>query len=397
MIRKVIFLFLLCGLCDLCGENFTHELMLGYQFSTGVTENKITRNRPYLFASTQIEPSNYSINIAARFWGDTVDGKGGVELREFMIDWLFDHSSVQIGTQEVCWGETFGVFIADIVNSRDLTDPLLNEPCWFRRAAAMVNVKYANEGFNLQLLLTPIPRNNLLPDKNSFFDVLPEMFAATPVQKLKKFHPGRAGKDAEYGGKIGYLFDCGFDASLFFLRHWNRNVVYALEPQGLRPLSRQVSTCGLSFSQVFELTVFRGDLLYHHHTPWDGAIFGFPVRENVLEGVLGVDRTTADGWIFGAQAHTTVWKRDELFAVSAQMIKDFYDCPWQIELFIYAGVNTSDFWIQPKVIWCGPEGWEVSLRADVIFGKQTTGTISDGLLAPFRDKDRVFLWVKRLF
>src|SRR5262249_42219820 len=140
-----------------------------------------------------------------------------VDIRSLFYERTSEKWTLKVGFQEVAWGETFGFFIADFINPRDLTDPFFNELSYVRIPVFMINVKFFREPWNFQIIATPIPMNNRLPAKGDPFDVFPGPLQSAEILRPPVFQVNRWGEDIEYGGRVGYFFEStGVDVSLFY-------------------------------------------------------------------------------------------------------------------------------------------------------------------------------------
>lgn len=381
---------------------------LGYQFASGLVEDGVTRNRPYIELRGRYDPEFsegycddvlYAYEAAARLWYDAAINEGRVDIRSAKMQRLGDTTSLVVGFQEIAWGETFGVFIADIVNPRDLTDPLFNEIAWQRRPVFAINGQLFDDPWSFQVIVTPVPRHNLLPGRNSAFYLFPPALAAAPLVPLPDYNFDDFGHDAEYGGRLGFLFKSGLDLSAFYYRHWNRNPIWAVQALGgtpsLVPVLDRIHTMGTSFTKAKDEIVYRGDLLVHVQQPWSPAAFGTVVRRDVWQMILGLDTLSAESWNWGAQVHVDHWKESTLLWVSGQASRVLCKGKREVEIFVFKGLNNHDFWVQPRLTWNLEKGVTVSLRADIVSGTTRTGGARDGIVGPFKDKDRLFLWITR--
>lgn len=363
----------------------------------GVQEDGVTRNRPYAFVDVTRALSHQcdttaTVEGAVRTYYDAASNTGGADVRALNYQYLSARQCLVVGFQEICWGETFGVFIADIVNPRDYTDPLLNDPDWFQRSVCAINWQYFYGPWTLQLVATPIPTSMLLPRKGDPFFALPQQIGDTPIKPL----PGRhALKDAEGGCRIERLLNCGFDVSAFYYFHWNRNPVYAYKVSDtelvLQPLSERVHSCGVTFTKACEDLVFRGDAVYHFDQPWNNIAFGFPETMGVAQLILGVDNIGAEGFSWGLQYHIDAWEGAVLESLSLQACKAFDR--HRLQAFFYKGLNTQDMWFQPQYVFMPNPHLSISLRADLVAGTDLRHNMRDGFLGPLAGKDRILLWV----
>lgn len=389
------------------------ELEFGYQSSMLTEDGTFSRNRVYAFAKHRTSaysltsPTRWTFDAAFRGWADYVDWEHPPELepdiRALSLSRADDHTDIQLGFQQIAWGETFGFPIADVVNPRDLRDPYFFEMDWIRRANFTANVQVMFDNLRLQAVATPVPRNNVLPERGSAFDPFPELLDGIPLAPQRSFPIDRWGQDGEYGGRVGYLFDFGLDVALLYLYHWNRTPVVELQLVNFQPVlvpvQERIHTAGLTFSKAFEDWVLRGDTVVHFEEPLIDDQLGAPDRITHVQSVLGADVTTETEWTFGGQVHYDhrdgappgAAPRDANRQwVSARIQKLLFDGDLEPQIFAFVGLDNSDRWVQPRIDWHVMDPWTVSLRADFVWG--TTDDEDAGDLGFYDERHRVMLW-----
>lgn len=373
---------------------------LGGQGAMFLRSHEVSRRRLYAAAdlkadwSSDTASSRLSLRASARAWWDL---RSDAEVRALSIAYSGERVAATLGFQEIAWGETFGLPIADVVNPRDLRDPLFFEMDWMRKPVACANLQYLGDSLRLQAIVTPVPRVTDPPQRHSGFDPLPPALDGVRLLPQRSYPLGRAGRDAEYGGRAGYLFDFGLDASLFYYRHWSRTPVVELGFDGpepvLVPIVERVESFGLTFSQAFEDWVLRGDVVLRPREPWSGDALGPHRRIRRIQSVVGADVTTQDDWTLGGQVHYEQRATDNLFWLSARARKGLFDGRLEPQVFVYEGVGNTDLWLEPRVDWSVADAWTISARADFLWGD---GSSRAGDLAPYSERHRVFVasWVR---
>ena len=74
--------------------------------------------------------STWELRLGARAFYDFETKISEVSIRDLAIVRRTDHVTATVGFQEIVWGETLGFPVADIVNPRDLRDPLFLDTDW---------------------------------------------------------------------------------------------------------------------------------------------------------------------------------------------------------------------------------------------------------------------------
>lgn len=373
----------------------------GSQLSVMTETGELSRARFYAMARHKMRvfsddsPTRWRLEAALRGW---LDKTSDFDPRTAVIERSDDHTNIAIGLQEIVWGETFGLPIADLVHPRDLRDPLFFEMDWMRLPVPAANVQVLFDKLRLQAVAVPIPRNNMLPERGSAFDPFPAILDPFRVVPQRDFPMRRLGADGEYGGKVSYLFDWGLDLGLLYYYHWNRTPVYELQIQGgsivVAPVQERVHGAGLTFSKAFEDWVLRGDFVVHPKEPWIDDMLGPSKRITHVQGILGADMTTESKWTFGLQAHFDEREIRDLFWFSAQVRKSLFDGKLEPQVFVFVGVDNSDRWLQPRIDWHVFDPWTVSLRADLVWGSLDDRRGDLGLLD---GRHRVMGWTSLRF
>lgn len=380
----------------------TQDFELGYQGSLLTQDQTLSRNRLYGSAkhrtSLYVEdsPTRWAFDGALRGWlglDHENEPEYELDLRALSLSRADDHTDIQIGFQQIAWGETFGFPIADLVNPRDLRDPLFFEMDWIRRATFSANLQLMVDNLRLQGVATPVPRNDVIPERGSAYDPFPPILDGIDLAPRREFPLDRFGRDGEYGGRVGYFFEFGLDVALLYLHHWNRTPVYELRFENFQPLlvpiQKQIHSGGLTFSKAFEDWVLRGDTVVHLEEPWIADDLGPSKRITHVQSVLGADVTTESDWILAGQVHYDHRGDEQLQWVSVRIQKLLFDGDLEPQVFAFVGVDNTDRWVQPRIDWHVLEPWSVSLRADFVWGSTDE---SAGDLGFYDERHRVLLW-----
>jgi hypothetical protein len=384
----------------------------GVQSSLRESDSRWTRSRPYfepaLLAGVERRGlgrrsrASYEFKASFRAWGDfneRLDGKatGDIEPRDLNVSMAQDFFKLTLGYQEVSWGETFGFQILDLVNGRDLSDPLILDTGWIRRPAPLVNLQFFTDRSSLQLLANPAPSLHRFPRPDSQFDPAAGAYISMGQDYLK--HDDQPPGEPEYGARASYLLPFGVDLGLIHYRHYNRNAVFVvapgvLNPLELRPVAERVQSTGLSASYALDRFVFRGDVVHHDGQPLVSTAPGEVVLGgSQLRTVAGVD-FTYDDLALGFQYQGDFNRapapvlNERMSWLSARMMVSFFERKFEPELFVFHGLDNQDVWIQPKLAWNIGSASQLSLRYDHISADAT----GNGILGVVRDEDRYLLW-----
>ncbi len=386
--------------------------------SAGFGQNKVQGELLLRFRDYQNKQFNAVTPLLEFEWEREItegDSKSVVNLggRYFKID---DHEfeptaslgqqvenwSVKLGFQTISWGQSFAVFSADLVNPKDLRDPLNTDPAWYNLPLFLLNTEYFFDKGGIQLYVAPLPRNNKysLPNKES--DFLKSQGSLLQFTRPDEFSKDILSENFEFGGKINYLFGNGLELSFFGLRHWNRNAVFLTQLESgvpkLKPLRFQVDSYGLGFSydlnEWLEGLVARGDYVAHLHDQRANSTGTAILTGEAYDTVTGLDWTSDFGWTLGAQAITHVNQGARESLGTLRILRKLFADKLELSGLVFTGFNTKEHWYQPKITWIPVSALELSLLADFIDADLNDPWSS---LAPLDKEDRTQVQFRYLF
>lgn len=308
--------------------------------------------------------------------------------------------SFKLGYQTVSWGQSFAFLIADLVNPKDLRDPLTTDPAWINLAVPMANMEYFFEGGSLQVLVTPVPRNNKYIRSGKESDIF-SMTPGLPTMGEPQNFDNTSMSDAEYGARITKVIS-GLELNLFGLRHWNRSALYQVVVENgvpvLKPLRYQLNSYGLGFSydmnKMIEGMVFRGDLVYHSLSYRSSSDFLTATEGPASDWATGLDWTTEFGLDTAVQwiGHVDSTVRDDLGAI--KLGKKFFKDTLEIGATVVWGLNRDQTWFKPHITWYPIANLEFNVTHDLVDVDKTQTTAT---LYPVSKDDRTEVSLKYLF
>ena len=180
------------------------------------------------------------------------------------------HSWVmQIGYQDVVWGEAFGLNYADIVNPKDQKLTFYDDLSDARLPLLMINTKsfftLGELSGSIQLLYSPEPRySKTLPVDMIAGSIFPQGKLVVTKESTPSVF-----KKSEIGEKISTSYQ-GFDTSLFHFTYMDRNPFYSLKSMTLTEVDllenhNKINSTGLSFAKTLSDYVLRSDVIYTDH------------------------------------------------------------------------------------------------------------------------------------
>lgn len=398
------------------------SLGVGTQAASGINRlgspSSFTRIRPYIdlgvtgrvsIGDPLVSPpaSEFAIQARARGWLDPYNGSPKTPAEFYPVEGAFSLRSGwflgKVGLQQAAWGHSFGVFIADLVNPRDLRDPLFNELSWTRIAQGALDLQYVSDGLTVQLLYTPFPFDPILPlTTGPFYEhQYNSTYANLPRKDYEDWNWNRFWEFGEAGGKVGYRFAVGLDLAVFGLTHYARSPAYVVQSapevtggQALRPMRVRTESFGLLVKQNFgEGWAAWADVVGHVDQASNrvAPLGGAPLVFNQIQAIVGLEWQMEMGLKIGTQYH--VENRDRENARHWAGLRgswSFFDGKLVPSAFALVGAGNGDLWLQPQIHWLPDEHWDISVRGDLAGG---INGLDQGYFPSGTDWSRVMLWL----
>lgn len=322
-----------------------------------------------------------------------LEGHTEADLIELTADWRGDAATLRLGLQEVVWGETIGVPVADLVNPRDQREPLYADPADARQPAgiALVDLQPAS-AVTLQLVATPLPPPPRLPERKNGVRVV-------------SGEASEGGEDAEYGARLGWLSGFGLDVKLYGLHHESRAAVFTPRVTGTTPelvsYHGLVDSTGAGFSYGAGPFVLRGDAMRHTAQPFFDPAAQRVRRGTVTRAAAGADWTGAQELLVALQVShdryderfAEALARRELSWAAAKLSLPLLGRMLKAEALAMHGLGHRDSWLQPRLVLQTSGGLTAELRADLLDGEAK----GSDYFGPYRDDDRVRMTLRYRF
>lgn len=327
------------------------------------------------------------------------DQRAEVELRDTYLDYSLGPWDIRVGKQQIVWGEAVGLFVADVVNAKDLREFVLSDFDSIRIPEWGINLEYTKNNFHSEFIVLPgIEFNKLGVVGSEFAYGLP-----IPENTPFTYHDAKVPKDgfenSKIGSRVSYLWE-GFDVGAFYLHSWTQSpVLYRTINSGsydFDPQYKRLDTFGATVSKEIKDIVFKGDFVYIKNDYFPVSDFvdqdGI-VRSDHLVYLLSLDYTIFNKFDFNVQfiqdailSHEdSMINKDEFSnAFSLRISRDFLNRKLQTEFLMIYGVNAPDFLYQPKIKYSFLKSWQVCVGADIFSGD------SSGDFGYFRNKSRYY-------
>lgn len=215
------------------------------------------------------------------------------ELRELFVDIRKGPLFLRVGKQQVVWGESDGLRLADIINPLDFRWHYFLED-WqdIRQGLPMIRAIYGvTNKTDFEAVWAPV---TFRPAKFAGVGTYWEFPGAGIGGIPEKEYP-TALRNGSYGAKIKTTLGSGFDLSLYDYYHRNEMPSVELTPAGLVLAHPYVNSVGGTFNTNVEAlkTVFRGEAVYNMDEPHtDFTRPNFISEKDTVAFMLGADRPT---------------------------------------------------------------------------------------------------------
>lgn len=220
------------------------------------------------YALNQLRWTSNSINADLNTGTSTLPKKDSFEtyLGENYLKYKSDNWVIQLGYQEVVWGEAFGFNYADVISPKDLRETLYSDASDARLPLMLFNGKtFFSSGDlsgSLQFLYSPEPR---------FSKTLPievyagNLFNSGLILNVEKAQTPIMFKHTEMGGKFSASYS-GLDLSLFGFSYLDRDAHYVLNSAtlaavNLKEVHSHIKMGGLSLAKTISDFVLRTDIV----------------------------------------------------------------------------------------------------------------------------------------
>ncbi len=327
------------------------------------------------------------------------DQRSETQLRDTYLDYSAGPWDLRVGKQQVVWGEAVGVFVADVVNARDLREFALPNFDDIRIPEWGANLEYTQDQFHSEFLVLPGIEFNKLGVSGSEFEYPLPISAGTPFSYQDAKAPKASLENSKIGTRFNYLWQ-GFDTGVFYLHSWTQSPVLYRTINGgnydFDPQYKRLDTFGATVSKELYDVVLKGDFVYTKDDFFpvdDPADLDGIARSGRLEYLLGIDYTFLEKLDFNVQfIQNVIFDHNDFMvnldkynnAFSLRVSRDFLNRKLYTEFLMFYEVNVPDFLYQSKVKYNLTDSWQVAVGADIFSGN------SSGTLGYFRNKSRYY-------
>ncbi len=215
------------------------------------------------------------------------------EVRELYVDVRKGPLFLRLGKQQVVWGESDGLRLADIINPLDFRWHYFLED-WqdIRQGLPMVRAIYGvTPKTDLEFVWSPVTfKPSKWAGKGTYWE-----FPGAGIGGLPEKNYSTSVNNGSVGAKIKTTIGSGFDVSLYDYYHRNENPSAELTDAGLDFAHPYVNSIGGTFNTFVDpiKTVLRGETVFNINEPQtDFTKPDFIAKQNTIAFMLGADRPT---------------------------------------------------------------------------------------------------------
>lgn len=381
------------GAYTVAGEQHWSQLRARGEY--GVSGNLADWGRFRIVARAEVDAA---YRLENDFYPDAVrrDQESDFVIREAYLDFALGDWEYRAGRQQVVWGEMVGLFLADVVSARDTREFFLPEFEAMRIAQWAVRAERFSGDSHFELLWVPYASYDRIGKPGADFYPFP-LPAGTGV---KEVIPDRGDwSHHAFGGRYSRLL-AGWDLSAFYYQSNDvQPTLYRLD-SGLELRHDRIEQLGGTFSKDLGSIVLKGETVYTYGRSWPSedplAPYGL-YQSDVLEYIAGVMIPRGD-WRFDLQFYgrhsfdydpQLLLDEDE-FGITLLVNRRFSD-RLEGEILYLAGLNRSDYSVQPSL------SWNISQTLRLQFGADLFGGDSLGYYGRFSESDRLFLALRKWY
>lgn len=385
-------------------NEIAHHIYKPYKFSKFNNQFALSA-RGEILPSVRYRISGWTYYDAAYDFGDYYsdsarsDQRFETELRDTYIDYSFGPWDLRLGKQQVVWGEAVGVFVADVVNAKDLRELNLPDLDSIRIPEWGMNLEYTKNDFHSEFVLLPGIEFDRIGVTGSEFAFPLPLPPNTPATYRDAKAPKDGFENSKVGTRLSYLWQ-GLDVGVFYLHSWTSTpVLYRTINAGVYdfdPAYRRLNIIGTTVSKEFNDIVFKGDFVYtkdNYFPVLDPIDSDGIVKSSHWDYLLGADYTFFNRLDVNAQFiqrvivdHTDTMLEQDKYnsSVSLRLSRNFWNRKLQTEILTIYGLSDSDFLYQPKATYNLTDNWQARVGVDIFAGQ------SSGTLGYFRNKSRYY-------
>lgn len=333
------------------------------------------------------------------------DQRFDVTLRENYLDVGVGGLDLRLGRQHVVWGEMVGLYFADVVSARDLTEFILPDfeaqriPQWAARA------EYFAGDLHAELLWVPVPSFDRIGKPGAEFYPLQPVPPGVGSAYRAEIRPERGGGNTNHGARVSGLVG-GWDLAAFYYRSLDVSPTFTREIVSPTEFAFQarhdrITQTGGTLTKDFGSVVLKGEVVStrgRQFTVLRLADADGLAPSDTVDWALGLDFTPFDDIRFNVQGFQRIFRdhdpdmiaKERESGYSLYLTGKFTDRLEGQVLYI-ASLDREDWLARPKLVWNFERNWRAQAGLDVFKGAPL------GLFGRFETRDRGYIELRYTF
>ena len=339
------------------------------------------------------------------------------EFRELYVDLRKGPLFLRLGKQQIVWGESDGLRLADIINPLDLRAHYLLENWEDIRIGlpAIRSIYTVNPKLDLELVWVPVTfEPTKWAGKGMYWEIPGLGTGGVPEQNIPT-----SLRNGSVGGKVRTILGSGLEVSVYDYYHRDEMPHFDLTSTGLSLAHPYMNSIGGTFNTNVEAlkTIFRGEAVYNiGESQLDFTKPDWMSKKDTISLMLGADRNTylpinSESSLLSFQVFykkvldtdsTTRTFGDPNNTVPEEtVITGFINTSYPHVVpngvltpsLLVAYDVTGAWWVSPKVSLKYGDNWTFALASNLFTGHNNTR----GFFNPVNDRDEVYVDIKYSF
>lgn len=333
------------------------------------------------------------------------DQRFDATLRENYLDINLGSLDLRLGRQHVIWGEMVGLYFADVVSARDLTEFILPDfeaqriPQWAARA------EYFLGDLHAELLWIPVPSfDRIGKPGGEFYPFQPAPPGVTSLYRAE-IRPERDASNTNYGARISGLVG-GWDLSAFWYRSIDVSPTFSREIVSPTTFAFQarhdrIAQVGGALTKDFGAVVLKGEAVRTKGRKFavlraadaDGL-----AASDTVDWAVGLDFVPLDDVRFNVQGFQRIFRQHDPDMIGKEKESGYslyltgkFSDRFEAQVLYIASLDREDWLARPKLIWNLERNWRAQVGVDVFRGPPL------GLFGQYEAKDRGYLELRHSF
>jgi hypothetical protein len=349
------------------------------------------------------------VYFSSDFYLDPVkkDQRADFFYRENYIDFSAGDWNLQVGAQQIVWGEVVGIFVADVVSARDLREFLLPSFDIIRIPQPAVRAEYTSGDAHLEFVWIPVPAfDNIGKPGSDFYPVRLPSPATSDIAALFRdpVTPRRTIENSNYGVRANATVN-HFDIAAFYYRSSSAQPTFyptatgdPAQPVVFEPRYDRIWQAGGTLSKDLGDAVLRTEMVYTHGQGQTLAVSSLPigvVTKSTFDYAVSVDfslpgdtRLNIQGFqrVFSGGTPSDLAVKTDGFGASIFVSTKLGR--FEPQLLWLHNFKDAGGLIRPRLNWSVARNTMLGVGMDIFTGPD------DGFFGRYNNRDRVYAEVR---